>query len=314
MTSSFLPHLVLDPALYPAGVGIWGALPAIYDTTTFPVEHGVHVHARRVPGRKKDIDESFGEVCIVAGESSTTITEANATPYVAGAVLGLPLRDVSCPACGELHLDTQRFAVHPHQRHLCDRCGMEFLEANRTIGNPVILAKQKLGDVALTRTTTPGLRGPLRITQSSPHFSGGVLIWASNPAILWTGQRQEAEGIHVHAFKGGTLVPVVDETYQRVEIDGISIDPTMARVFMVQQSLLYLSGAIEALSCTRCGAEHFDEAVPFAVEPHRNHLCAVCGCMVMTSAPVVSNPIVKVLAQLYGNATAAGLKKNVLAP
>jgi hypothetical protein len=314
MTSRSLPRLVLDPAQYPGGVGIWGALPAIYDTTTLPVEHGVHVHARRAPGRKKEIDESYSEVSVVAGCSSTKVAEASATPYVAGAVLGLPLQDVSCPFCGELHLDIERFAVHPHQRHLCQGCGVEFLEANRSIGNPIISAKRKLGDVALSRPTTPGMSGPLRLDQSAKAFEGGILIWASNPAILWTGPRQEAEGIHVHAFRVGTALPTVDETYQRVEIDGISIVPTMARVFMVQQSLPYLSGAVQALSCTKCGADHFDDAIPFAVEPHRNHLCTVCGFVLMTSAPVVSNPIVKVLARLYANALSVGLKKNPLAP
>jgi hypothetical protein len=158
------------------------------------------------------------------------------------------------------------------------------------------------------------LPGPLRIKQSDPHFSGGILIWASNPAILWTAQRNEAEGIHVHAFKAGTPIPTVDDTYQRVEIDGISINPTMARVFMVQQSLPHLSGVIHSLKCTTCGAEHFDEAVPFAVEPHRNHHCATCDTVFVTTAPVVSNPILKVLTGLYAGASGAGLKKNPVAP
>jgi len=314
MMATFFPHLDLDPTLYPGGVGIWGALPAIYDTTTLPVEHGVHVHARRAPMRAKEIDASYGEVRVVFGSSSTTITEASATPYVAGAVLGLPIREVACPSCGVAHLDAERFAVRPHQRHLCQACGFEFLEADRSIGNPIITAKKKLGDVALSRPTTPGLPGPLRIKQSDPHFSGGILIWASNPAILWTAQRNEAEGIHVHAFKAGTALPVVDDTYQRVEIDGISINPMMARVFMVQQSLPYLSGAIQPLTCTQCGADHFDEAAPFAVEPHRNHPCAACGFVFVTSSPVVSNPIASVLAQLYSSASGAGLQKNALAP
>lgn len=314
MMATFFPRLDLDPAQYPGGVGIWGALPAIYDTTTLPVEHGVHVHARRAVARLKEIDASYGEVRVVVGSSSTTITEASATPYVAGAVLGLPLREVSCPSCSAAHLDTERFAVHPHQKHLCQPCGFEFLEADRSVGNPIITAKQQLGDVALSRPTTAGLPGPLRIKQGDAAFSGGVLIWASNPAILWTAQRNEAEGIHVHAFKAGTPIPTVDDTYQRVEIDGVSINPAMARVFMVQQSLAFLSHAIDSLSCTRCGAEHFDEAAPFAVDPHRNHHCATCGSVFVTSAPVVSNPIVKVLAALYASASAAGLRKNPLAP
>ena len=311
---TFFPHIDLDPTQYPGGVGIWGALPAIYDTTSLPIEHGVHVHARKAPKRKKEIDASYGEVRINVGGSSAIITERSATPYVAGAVLGVPLHEVTCPYCGAAHLDAGRFAVHPHQRHLCEQCGVEFLEPDRSVGNPILVAKRTLGDVAVTRPTTPGVRGPLRIKQSDPHFTGGILVWASNPAIVWTAQKDEAEGIHVHAFQAGIPDPIVDETYESVEIDGVGLHPTMVRVFMVQQSLPHLSGVIDSLNCTKCGAEHFDEAVPFAVEPHRNHRCATCGFVSVTVAPVISNPMVKVLASLYTSASSAGLIKNPLAP
>lgn len=314
MMPTFLSRLDLDPTQYPGGVGIWGALAAIFDTTSHQVEHGVHVHARRTAKGKKEIDASYGEVHVAFGNVSTTISEVNATPYVAGAALGLPLQSVLCPYCGEAHLDTERYAVHPHLRHLCKSCGLEFLEPLRCVGNPIIAVKEKLGDRSLSRPTTPGLPGPLRIKQSDPHFAGGILIWGSNPAILWTAQRNEAEGIHVHAFKRGIAEPIVDDTYQVVEIDGIRIDAKMVRHFMIQQSLRYLSAAIQALGCEKCGAEHFDEAVPFAVEPHRNHPCANCGFLIVSSTPVVSNPIVNVLARLYSNAAAAGLAKNPLAP
>jgi len=309
-----LPRLDLDPSEYSGGVGIWGALPAIYDTTTFPVEHGVHVHARRTANRSKEIDASYGEVNVIVGTTSTIISEERATPYVAGAVLGLPLTDLSCPYCAAPHLDADRFAIHPHQRHLCQACGREFLEADRAVGNPIVAAKRTLGDRTLSRPTTPGRPGPLRISQQSPHFSGGILIWASNPAILWTATRREAEGIHVHAFERDVPEPVVDDTYQLLEVDGIAIDPEMTRVFMVQQSLPHLRSAIAALSCPKCEAAHFDRAVPFAVEPHANHWCGSCGGSWATSTPIVSNPIVGVLAQLYANASLVGLRKNPAAP
>jgi hypothetical protein len=38
--------LELVPSAYPSGVALWGALPPVYDTTSLPVERGVHVHAR----------------------------------------------------------------------------------------------------------------------------------------------------------------------------------------------------------------------------------------------------------------------------
>ena len=40
---------VLDLNLdqYPGGVGLWGAVPPVYDTTRLPLDFGIHVHARR---------------------------------------------------------------------------------------------------------------------------------------------------------------------------------------------------------------------------------------------------------------------------
>jgi len=313
MSPTFLPRLDIDPNQYLGGVGVWGALPAIFDTTRFPVEHGVHVHARRAPGRKKDFDGSYGEVHIALPGGSAVITEASATPYVAAAVLGVPVREISCPYCSEQHLDTDRFAVHAHQRHLCVFCGCEFLEAERSVGNPIVITKRALNDASQIRPTTPGLPGPLRIDQTNPALSGGVLIWGSNPAILWTASRDESEGIHVHAFQAGVAEPVVDETYQLVEIDGICLDAKMVRIFMVQQSLPYLSGAVLAVPCPRCNAPHFDDAIPFAVTPHRNHRCTDCLHDFATSAPVVANPLADVLERLYENAGVAGTGKNPLA-
>src|SRR5260221_4982009 len=97
--TSPLRTVALEPQRYPAGVGIWGALPAIYDTTTFEPEQGVHVHARSIPGRKKDIDVSFDVVNVVLPSETITIREAEATAYVAAAVLGLPVSAITCPYC-----------------------------------------------------------------------------------------------------------------------------------------------------------------------------------------------------------------------
>ena len=36
--------------------------------------------------------------------------------------------------------------------------------------------------------------------QSADHCSGGLLIWGSNPAILWTATRDEEAGVHAHAY------------------------------------------------------------------------------------------------------------------
>lgn len=305
-----LRKLSLDPALYPGGVGIWGSLDPIYDTTSLPREHGVHVHARKVERRKKSIDESFDEVeVLLPSGASVTIREAEATPYVGAAVLELPLDDLQCPYCSQPHLDESHFSVHPHQRHQCQACGGEFLLGNRAIGNPIIRAKRELGDAQLTRQTIPGKK-LVRLDQAADHCSGGVRIWGSNPAILWTAQRHEEAGIHVHAYRKGVVLPTVDNTFQSVEIDGVVLSATMVRLFMIQRTLSHLQASVAHVKCATCGVSHLDQMAPFAVEPHRNHDCHTCGRVTTTPNAVVSNPIVEILPMLYAQASLAGLERN----
>lgn len=42
---------------------------------------------------------------------------------------------LTCPACGERHLDAGRFATHPHHTHACQACGMVWRPAKvATVG------------------------------------------------------------------------------------------------------------------------------------------------------------------------------------
>jgi hypothetical protein len=59
-TENGLRILYLNPEDYPGGIAIWGALPAVFNTSACPEEHnGVHVHARVSVGGPKHIDETF---------------------------------------------------------------------------------------------------------------------------------------------------------------------------------------------------------------------------------------------------------------
>lgn len=50
---------ILDIDKYQGGVALWGAAPAVYDTTRLPVERGIHVHARLTPESDKEIDFTY---------------------------------------------------------------------------------------------------------------------------------------------------------------------------------------------------------------------------------------------------------------
>ena len=45
--------LTLDLNKYLGGVALWGAVPAVYDTTRLPMDRGIHVHARPRQSRKR---------------------------------------------------------------------------------------------------------------------------------------------------------------------------------------------------------------------------------------------------------------------
>src|SRR5438105_12337256 len=45
--------LTLDLDNFGGGVALWGAVPPVYDTTRLPLDRGIHVHARQIPGGQK---------------------------------------------------------------------------------------------------------------------------------------------------------------------------------------------------------------------------------------------------------------------
>ena len=49
-------------------------------------------------------------------------------PHTEHAAKPIPMR-LTCPDCGELHLDEGEFAVKPHHTHSCQACGMTWRPA-----------------------------------------------------------------------------------------------------------------------------------------------------------------------------------------
>lgn len=293
----------LNPNRYPGGVGIWGAVPAIYDTTRLPVEHGVHVHARRKPEGKKVIDNTYRSVRLalpkVAGDSSyIEISELDAIYFMVGSVFGFEMRFVECTLCGFPHLDKDWFSVHAHRTHLCAGCGKLFRDEVRGIGNPAVKIRSAFNHVSRLQPA----RNKHNIRQSD--YPGGIQIWGSNPALLWTADRDEEEGIHIHAFDEDGTTLLIDETFSEVAIDNIKLEPKLVRVMMAQTALPYISGRIMDISCEKCGTPHFDEG-DLALTPHDDHCCSSCGSSVRARGrfrKTIGNPMYEVLAELKKSA------------
>ena len=105
----------------------------------------------------------------------------------------------------------------------------------------------------------------LDIKQSE--YPGGLQIWGSNPAFLWTSEKHEEEGIHIHAFKKeGQIEPDEDDTFREFTIDGIKLDPLMVRVLMAQ--------ARHAIAEGPGPVDGLPELRPSGVRHRRGGLCA----------------------------------------
>jgi len=303
---------------YKGGIALWGAVPAIYDTTRLAMDRGIHVHARREAGAKKEIDMTYRAVRVF-GESfpkeGILITELESIYFMVSSVFGFATKVVLCTLCGYPHLDKDYFSVNPHRRHLCAACGRHFFDAERGIGNPVSLLQEASGVPA-----RPPISANRAIEISQKDYPGGIQVWGSNAALLWTSDLQEEEGIHLHAYKVEGYHPAIDDTYSSVIIDGTQLDPLQVRVLMAQQAMPSLAGRIASLTCSACATDSF-ELSPSAFTATDERACARCGTPLKVRGrfrKVVPNPLIRLLRQVERSAIrpvqkhSLGLKPEVL--
>jgi transposase-like protein len=297
----------LDPSAFPGGLALWGAVRPVYDTTSLPTEEGVHVHARWVVDGDKEIDGTFAAVAVRVRRNlleapKAVITLETAVAAYVSRFLNRPMKSLFCTYCGDPHLDSDWFAVKQHKRHLCHNCGQVFVANEKCVSNPVANLRHMFGDTTQRRSFVPATER-LEIRQSD--FPGGIQVWASNPALLWTAPTPEKEGIHVHVYSADGEIRVHDETYSEVIIDGVSLDQVQLSYLMAQRALRYLDGKIVSLKCG-CGLPYFDEGEA-AFRPHNDRTCGGCGRAVLSKGRlknVVSNPFLDTIAQLEAKAAA----------
>ena len=290
--------LLLDVDAYPGGVAMWGAVPPVYDTSLRPVDRGIHVHARRTSNGLKEIDRTYRAVRIESRNGSETgllVTELDAIYFMVSSIFGYEMREIRCPLCGFSHLDKDWFSVHPHQRHLCAGCGRHFRDDVRSVGNPISAFR------TLFRRGTPKRkpsRKKLRIRQAD--YDGGIQIWGSNPAFLWTSNRTEEEGIHVHAYEGDAAEPAIDDTFVEVVIDDVQLDARMVRTFMAQSALPHVRERVIAVDCPSCDAPQFDTG-DLAFTPTTQRSCGTCSRRFVAKnrlRKTIANPLPGVFSQM----------------
>jgi transposase-like protein len=253
--------LDLDVRAHLGGIALWGSVPAVYDTTKKSADRGIHVHARAVKGGEKVIDRTYRKLRIplakdLLSDGWAEVDEIDAINFMVSSVFGFETISVNCP----------------HRRHQCHGCGKQFSDGVVGIGNPLATLREMLG---LRKARLKPAKKKARINQTD--FPGGLQIWGSNPAILWTSDREEEDGVHVHAFANihEELPSGLDDTFAEVVIDGVSLDAAHTRTYMAQSAMPHLEGRVVDLSCPKCGAPHFD-ANELAFTPHIDHICASC--------------------------------------
>lgn len=291
----------LNPSDYSGGVALWGAVKPAYDSTGLIEREGIHVHARIAEAEEKSIDETYDAVELqlpanLFDTKSIFVTRDTAVSAYISRCIGNPLVSLFCTYCGEPHLDSEWFAVKPHKRHLCHACGEVFLADSRGVSNPLDRLRWYLKDTDKDRAI---IRPSRPLIASLSDFPGGVQMWASNPALLWTAPRPEEEGIHLHGYAADRKFRIADDTFSSVTLSGITVDETQLRYYMAQSALAHLQGRIVSLKC-RCGTDFFDKGLS-AFMPHDKRVCEECGAEVKHSGSkkkVVSNPFLTTITLL----------------
>lgn len=302
----------LDPAAFEGGVALWGAVEPVYNTAVAPAERGIHVHARDRVGGRKTIDQTFDAVELpvrrdLFDHERVIVTADTAIAFYISGFLERNVVGLFCPRCNTPHLDSDWYAVKPHRVHLCHGCNRLFRQESRQISNPISMVRHQLG-VPTSLAKPIRAKGILDIRQAD--YPGGLQIWASNPALIWTSSRREREGIHVHGWRSSNALPKIDGTFGCVRIDGIELNEEQLRVFMAQTALFYLRRKVVALNCPTCGVGIFDRGEA-AFRPKNARTCESCGTYFTTERrrKVVSNPFVTAVKKLR---IAAGKQRGVL--
>lgn len=287
---------------YPGGIAIWGAVPPVYDTTQLKLDYGIHVHARKEPSGKKNIDQTFSSILVRYRQdllyASRRIDNDAAVNFYLSQFVEAPIKYLFCSHCSALHLDAGEFAVKPHRKHLCHACGRYFNDSEQAVSNPIAYLRERWN---VKEMQIKASSKNIDIDQKA--HPGGVRIWASNPAILWTAQKPEEAGIHVHLYPTQGWDTSIDDTFGSVNIDGQNIDKEAVSYLMAQRSLPHLRDRVVSLYCPKCGVAAFDKGSE-AFITRNNRTCVGCGENYRVKGSVkkvVSNPLVDILRALSKN-------------
>lgn len=213
-----------------AEVGIWCSMPTAISTQSItPRPPKIHVHLREKPGDTiKKVDRDFGAIALLYQPEldlfqADEITRINVTPpaaweFVLAIEESREMDCINCSKCGYPHLDLGDFAKKPHRKHFCGNCGSDSIWSKTEI---VSTPLKPLHD-QLAKSTS--FVTPNRSLNLDDYQDCDYHVWASTPAVLWTADRSQEKGIHVHVERDGKRI--VDDTFGEVHLGGVQLDRT----------------------------------------------------------------------------------------
>ena len=211
-----------------AEVGIWCSMPPALTHKGEPVPRRpkIHVHVRNKPGDEKVIDQDFKALSLHYNASdslfgNSEITKVHLTPpsaleFVLALESGKGMDCINCRDCGYPHLDLGEFARKEHSKHLCGNCGRDNTWSSEPIASTPL---KPLHDQFSKANQYTDVNAEISLDD----YAGlPFQVWASTPAVLWTAERAQERGIHVHVYKDNKYL--IDDTYGTVIYKGNQLD------------------------------------------------------------------------------------------
>lgn len=239
-------NYVVDPLVVNVheqfAIGIWCSMPPAISTS--PIEKRrphIHVHVRKDGKvKKKDIDQDFEAISLLYNKgqglfSNDQITRVNVTPpaafdFVLALEEGRELTCIPCGQCGFPHLDLGDFGRKPHKKHFCGNCGYDSTWSKTAI---VSTPLKPLHDQVAKNTKFEWPERKLNLD----HYPGCQYeVWASTPAVLWTANRPQEKGIHVHVRDGDKWLE--DDTFGEVILNRAPLDRAQLLQAMVANTIV----------------------------------------------------------------------------
>lgn len=224
-----------------AEVGVWCSMPPAltHNGLPNPRRPKIHVHVRQVSGAVKVIDSDYKalSLCYNASDNlfgNAEITRVHLTPpsaleFVLALETNKPMGCINCRDCGFPHLDLGDFARKAHKKHLCGNCGRDNTWSTAPIASTPL---KPLHDQFNRANHYVDVVKEIDLDE----YAGlAFQVWASTPAVLWTANRPQERGIHVHVYKDGQYL--VDDTFGTVRYKGEELERSALLETMIARTI-----------------------------------------------------------------------------